>query len=926
MTGDGFKKEFEKLMGFTPFEWQRELYHKHFFAGHIPSALDIPTGLGKTSVMGIWYLALKAGAGVPRRLVYVVDRRAVVDQATTVADTLHDKSNDATLRVSTLRGQHVDNREWLEAPDAPAIVVGTVDMIGSRLLFSGYGVSRKMRPYHAGLLGADTLVVLDEAHLVPPFEKLLKAIANGIESFGPEEPTHREIVPSLKLLSLSATGREDSTDDEKVFRLSREHRKDEVVRQRVEARKRLTIQVLDDARKLVPQLAEQAWNLGKRPARVLVYCDRRENAVKVKDEIHKKFKTEKREPVTELLVGGRRVCERDALSDWLQEHGFCGDAEGPPEQSTFLIATSAGEVGVDLDADHLICDLVEWERMVQRFGRVNRRGKGDACIAVIAAPHSKEKGEEWEIRLARLRKPLDRLRPTAEGESAELGAQLSLSLAECNANSDGDRNEKSLQTFGYEGPRDASPGAILNLKERAEQDRELRKAIEEATTTEPLRPALTRALVDAWSLTSLDEHTGRPDDIQPWLRGWEEDQQPQTTIVWRKHLPVRVDGTGATKKEIEAFFEAAPPHASEKLETETFKVIEWLMKRAKNGINDESQDGVDKQELALRQEEVIAYILSPSMDLRDIVYGASIVKGDKKEEKRAKDDLEKNLMGGTLVMDRRFRGLSEDGMLDEKAGRLPYVIDDSEEWLPTENNTSPVVRFRVRSITEEQTHESDGNWRERHRFEVERTDEGDVARWLLIEKWRSDSETEEDRSAWLPQKLAEHAIWTEYKARSLGSNFGLPVDYVDMLAVAARLHDEGKRHELWQRAFNAPRDGSVYAKTQGPINVRRLDGYRHEFDSLPYAEKDEEFKALRPYLQELALHMIAAHHGWARPVIPTSGSASTPCVREKRARDIALRFVRVLKQWGPWGLAWWESLLRAADQQASRDNDPGEEA
>jgi hypothetical protein len=33
-----------------------------------------------------------------------------------------------------------------------------------------------MRPYHAGLLGADALIVLDEAHLVPPFEALLQSI------------------------------------------------------------------------------------------------------------------------------------------------------------------------------------------------------------------------------------------------------------------------------------------------------------------------------------------------------------------------------------------------------------------------------------------------------------------------------------------------------------------------------------------------------------------------------------------------------------------------------------------------------------------------------------------------------------------------------------------------------------------------------
>ncbi len=923
---DEFQSRFGKLMGFPPFEWQEGLYRDFFAKGQIPSALDIPTGLGKTSVMAIWYLALKAGAALPRRLVYVVDRRAVVDQATTEAEKIREKSDDAALRVSTLRGQHIDNREWLADPATPAIVVGTVDMIGSRLLFSGYGVSRKMRPYHAGMLGADALVVLDEAHLVPPFEKLLEAIANGADTFGPHKPTNREIVPPLKLLSLSATGREDDSGGKAIFRLSPECRKDAAVRKRLEARKRLTIQVLDGAPKLVPQLAERAWSLGKEPARVLVYCDRREDALKVKDEIEKKFKKEKREPVYELLVGGRRVFERDSLSDWLKEHGFFGDAEGPPEQPTFLIATSAGEVGVDLDADHMVCDLVAWERMVQRLGRVNRRGKGNACIAIIAAPHPKEKDEEWKDRLARLRKPLDRLRPASEMEIVKPGGQRRLSLAECTASADGNRKEKSMQTSDYEGPRDGSPGAILDLKERAEQDRDLRKAIEEAMTPEPLRPALTRALVDAWSLTSLDEHTGRPEDIQPWLRGWEEDQRPQTTVVWREHLPVRRGGPEVTKKDIEAFFEAAPPHASEKLETETHRVVEWLMEHAKNAINSESRDGVGNQDLALRRKDVIAYILSPSMDLWDTLCGDSLMRGDKKEEKKTKENLKKNLMGGTLVMDRRFGGLSKDGMLNEELGVSPRVIDGDKEWLSLQSDDSPVVRFRVRSVTPEESAEPDGNWRERHRFEIEKTDEGDVIRWLFVEKWRSDSETDDDRSAGPPQELAEHQAWAECKVRTLASTLRLPNPCVDMLAVAAGLHDEGKRHERWQRAFNAPRDGKVYAKTKGPISVKRLEHYRHEFGSLPCIESDEKFKALPCDLQELALHLVGAHHGWARPVIPTGGSDGPLSVLEKRARDVALRFARLQKRWGPWGLAWLEALLRAADQQASGDNDAGEGA
>ena len=888
-----FDERFKTLTGNRPFYWQRRLFYGYFAEGHVPAALDIPTGLGKTSVMVLWYMAQTAGAKIPRRLVYVVDRRAVVDQATIVADEIREKSQDSALRVSTLRGQHVDNREWLAEPAAPAIIVGTVDMVGSRLLFSGYGVSRKMRPYHAGLLGADTLVVLDEAHLVPPFEKLLEVITNGAEVFGPREHEDREIVPSFKLLSLSATGREDSSDrlnEKMVFRLSSEDRADETVKKRFEARKRLIVQVRDDAPQLVPQLVERAWSLGNEqgPARVLIYCDRRDDAVKVKSEIDQKFDKEKRKPVSELLVGGRRVFEREALFDWLKKHGFLSNAKGKPKQPTFLIATSAGEVGVDLDADHMVCDLVEWERMVQRLGRVNRRGNGDARIEVIAAPRTKKPGakekvekwkKDWEKRLARLRKPLD-----------------------------------SLRRIGTRDERDASPGALLELKERAENCLELRNAIVAATTPAPLRPALTRAFVDAWSLTSLDKHTGRPDDIQPWLRGWEEDQQPQTTVIWRKYLPVRRDGTEATgkdtEKDIEAFFEAAPPHASEKLETETDKVVDWLVKRLTKTVK--GQVGLE--------DEVLAYILSSSRDLRDTVHGDSLARGDAKEKKNAKANLEKNLAGSILVVDMCFGGLSEDGMLDKNANSLPCVIDDGQEWLPPQDD-KPVIRFRVRSVTGEENPAPDGDWRERYRFITKQSDEGEAQRFLLVEKWRHDAETEDDRSVGHLQELAEHHAWTEGKARTLADAIGLPGEYTDMLATAAKLHDEGKRHQLWQQAAKVPADGKFYAKTNKRMNTRLLHGYRHEFGSLPYAEKDEGFRALPSHLQELALHLVAAHHGWARPVISTSGCDVPTSVSEERARDIALRFARLQKRWGPWGLAWWEALLRAADQQASRDND-----
>jgi CRISPR-associated endonuclease/helicase Cas3 len=312
----------------TPFPWQEELL-KRFTNGTIERSLDIATGLGKTAVMAIWLVARAYGAALPRRLVYVVDRRAVVDQATDVAKGLRDWVDRnpevkralglgaCSLPISTLRGQHVDNKEWLEDPASPAIIVGTVDMIGSRLLFEGYGITGKMRPYHAGLLGTDTLIVLDEAHLVPPFEKLLNTVSNDTLVFGPQDERARDLIPPFKLLSLSATGRSQGG---KSFGLQKADLKPgSVVRRRLDAPKHLTVLTpLDDQIKLKDALADQAWKLannGMRAVRCIVFCDKREVAVAVKEATEKLAKGDKKvgspavEVDTELFVGDRRVFE-----------------------------------------------------------------------------------------------------------------------------------------------------------------------------------------------------------------------------------------------------------------------------------------------------------------------------------------------------------------------------------------------------------------------------------------------------------------------------------------------------------------------------------------------------------------------------------------------------------------------------------------
>lgn len=83
-----FGRRFRELTGHAPLSWQTRLYETHFQNGTLPPAIDLPTGMGKTMVMAIWLIARESNPKLPRRLVYVVDRRTVVDQATELAHRL----------------------------------------------------------------------------------------------------------------------------------------------------------------------------------------------------------------------------------------------------------------------------------------------------------------------------------------------------------------------------------------------------------------------------------------------------------------------------------------------------------------------------------------------------------------------------------------------------------------------------------------------------------------------------------------------------------------------------------------------------------------------------------------------------------------------------------------------------------------------
>lgn len=851
---------------------------------------------------------------MPRRLVYVVDRRAVVDQATRFAEQLRrnmpvDLANGLGLEdghrlpISTLRGGFTDNREWLEDPAKPAIVVGTIDMIGSRLLFQGYGVSRGMRPYHAGFLGADTLVVLDEAHLCPPFEELLRQIVQHRDrKLGPK-CSSAPVTPPFRLMSLSATGREAAEIPAKnVFRLEATDREESLVHQRLTARKSLKVTPLDDQKFLCERIANRAVELGadSEPSRVLVYCHSRRDALEVKRLIDKQCKCRLRagQLITphesELLVGERRVYERAELENWIETHGFLSGSGVIAETPVFLVATSAGEVGVDLDADHMVCDLVPYERMVQRLGRVNRRGGKDrnANVDVFAICPPKPEGSA---------------KKDCETVKQRLAPLHSLPLQQ-------------------ENRYDSSPAAIGDLK------RSHPEIVRQATTPAPLYPELTRPLVDAWSMTSLRQHEGRP-EVAPWLRGWQEDERPQTTLAWRRCLPVirRESETSAPSGLVADFFRVAPIHATEKLEAPSDRVFDWLLKRTRQI----SKRGCDHK-LAVKDEDIVAILIDRVGEHIENASFSELQRFDAPDknlsanEKRRKKKWKESLLPNALmVLDARISGLN-GGMLDEKYDSEACVADANEAWResgidPLAKQSYAAIGFRVEEVGGAESDEGLARpdeiegWRHVRTFETCFNAGGAVQRGLAVLKRPHHPTNEDARSiSSEPQTLQEHAEQVADRAKCLAARLGLSDEEGEALAAAARMHDDGKAAERWQNAMNAPQDdGRPYAKTRGGGNWRLLEGYRHEFGSFLKADKLED---LPPESRDLILHLITAHHGNARPFISAAGCEDgPPSLLEHKAGEAALRFARLSGHYGPWGLAWREAILRAADQSVSRE-------
>lgn len=390
-------REEKSQEGHDPYPFQTRLA----LSDELPELIDIPTGLGKTDAVVLGWLWRRRFAGpevrsaTPRRLVYCLPMRTLVEQTEKKAkmwlDNLGLLAKDGSGDSHTVEGWAADhgdtgNRiavtvlmggeskgDWDLYPERDAIIIGTQDMLLSRALNRGYGMSRYRWPVHFGLLNNDCLWVMDEVQLMGVGVETSAQMQAFCRSFG--------TMNRVLYIWMSATVGEKQLETvdhprpaggwAKHF-LDEEEKKKPEVQKRFQAEKPLRKAEMklsrdNEKKSYAKDMADLIISKHKKDSLTLAVVNRVDRAQEIFKELISQDRTERRTENDAAVLHSRfREGDRKARMQLLNE-----------KQDRIIVATQVVEAGVDVSAHTLITELAPWPSLVQRFGRCNRRGKYD---------------------------------------------------------------------------------------------------------------------------------------------------------------------------------------------------------------------------------------------------------------------------------------------------------------------------------------------------------------------------------------------------------------------------------------------------------------------------------------------------------------------------------------------------------------------
>lgn len=354
-----------------------------------PDLLDIPTGLGKTSAVTLAWLykrgwrnggrTVEPDEQTPRRLVWCLPMRVLVEQiAGTVESWLENlgvrgQAGQGRVSVHVLMGGESDLKSWAEHPEEDMIIIGTQDMLLSRALMRGYGMSRYQWPVQFALLHNDAMWAFDEVQLMgaglptsAQLEAFRRMFTRGRQSrslwlsatLNPEWLETVDLDPyfgSFRRLELSDADR--ARAGQRLEAVKHLHQSDVVL---------TTENVKKNAAAYLDALCDAVLEAHDVDGQTLVILNRVDRA----QGLFRRLKKHRSDAADILIHARFRPAERRAAEARLRE---------APEVDRIVVATQAIEAGMDISSRVLFTELAPWDSLVQRFGRCNRYGEHDAA-------------------------------------------------------------------------------------------------------------------------------------------------------------------------------------------------------------------------------------------------------------------------------------------------------------------------------------------------------------------------------------------------------------------------------------------------------------------------------------------------------------------------------------------------------------------
>ncbi len=965
-----FGEFLEAVHGHRPFRWQTELAEQVVSTGAWPTALDVPTGMGKTVALDVAVFALAAQASLPSeqrtaptRTFLVVDRRVIVDQAheraqrisaalaeapaesvlAAVADSLRSVAGqDAPpLQAVRMRGGTTWSSRWLTSARHPAIITGTVDQLGSRMLFRGYGVSDRMRPVDAALCGNDSLVLLDEAHLSAAFLQTVDAVRDA------EQQVATGVLRSRRptTVVLSATLRDRATAEDRAFRCDPSQEDSVAARQRLDAVKTTRLVDVRARGELAVTLERLARSALDRAERVMVVC----NTVLLARQVFDQLADLDEGVDRALLVGRCRDVEKERTSAaWITRIRAGSTRGGKP---VVVVATQTVEVGADLDVDVLITEACPVDALVQRVGRLDRLGEHPGADAVVVRDATRHDQAErtpvygtavattWEWLVARAGTP-PQSTPASVLRDWEHAPSLDLGLG--------------------------GPLAELDAAQRTALGGQ-----------QALVPVVLSPVLDLWAQTSPVPVPDQP--VGPFLHGLVR-PRAEVAVAWRDGLVTAEDWD----RELRLF----PPRSHETVSVGLADALRFLAGEPPAGTSSDVEGAPEQDDPFDERPTLSGRVVAPDGTIRPLDtaplrpgstvvldssagghdgWGWTGVRGDG----HVLDVADLSPTGAYRV---RLREPLWRALLGPGTGELPWPqLDDDHDVGELLAGLAELAGARAHEggLVAELLTVVSGVRQRRARREV-RDDEmllavtrsraGATDTWRRPALDRADEDPVSESGA--ASSVTVDAVTLDQHLRDVGwvaeqeaIGLGLPDPLVRAVRLAGLAHDLGKADPRFQLVlhggdrFRAELAPALLAKSPAAQDsrVRRRAarvssgwpaGMRHESISAAMVRDLARRECATDVDIDLVLHLVASHHGYARPLLPpvhddAPGTVSAPVpgwsTQDLQAEalsddgivdwDHPRRFAELGGRYGRWGLALLEAIVRLADMSESERYD-----